>query len=114
MLSVRYSEFFGMTTSTSNASLETVATPDQRDLSPSRPEVQENKSQKAVQTIAGSFIFLIICTAIVLTALAYGTVHSWALALFEIASAVIVIFWCVDTWRTGVLRLSGNKLQLPV
>lgn len=55
-----------------------------------------------------------LCTAIVLTTLAYGTVHYWALAIFELGAAAIVVLWVVDAWQTGELRLSRNALQWPL
>ena len=55
-----------------------------------------------------------ICVAIVLTALAYGTVHYWALALFNLGAVVILLLWVLDAWRLGNFRVSRNVLQLPL
>lgn len=52
--------------------------------------------------------------ALVLSTLAYGTVHYWALALFQSSAALVIIFWAVDAWRSRTLRLSRNSLQLPL
>lgn len=49
-----------------------------------------------------------------LSALAYGTVHYWALAVFQIGACVIIFFWAVDGWRSQRLRFSRNILQLPL
>jgi O-antigen ligase len=65
-------------------------------------------------TIYSRFLFLILCLAIVLSALAYGTVHYWALALFGLSGVVIVLLWMADGWRLGTLRVSKNVLQLPL
>jgi O-antigen ligase len=65
-------------------------------------------------TIASRFLFLTLCTSIVLTALAYGTVHYWAMALFAIGGGLLVFFWLADAWRLGTLRISKNSLQLPL
>ncbi|HAF12566.1 MAG TPA: hypothetical protein DCK99_02460 [Blastocatellia bacterium] len=65
-------------------------------------------------TLASRFAFLIICLAIILSALAYGTVHYWALALFFLGGIVILILWLADSWILGSLRLSRNVLQLPL
>ena len=65
-------------------------------------------------TSASRLIFFVLCTAIVLTTLAYGTVHYWALAVFELGAASIVVLWVIDAWQTGELRLSRNALQLPL
>lgn len=55
-----------------------------------------------------------LCLAIVLSALAYGTVHYWALALFELGACVVILLWAVDAWRSRTLRISRNLLQLPL
>lgn len=65
-------------------------------------------------TIASRFLFLTVCSAIVLSALAYGTVHYWALALFGLGGVLIIFLWMADGWRLGTLRLSKNALQLPL
>ena len=55
-----------------------------------------------------------LCIAVVLSTLAYGTVHYWALALFQLGAVAIVILWAVDAWRSRTLRFSRSSLQLPV
>jgi hypothetical protein len=65
-------------------------------------------------TLASRFAFLVICVAIVLSALAYGTVHYWALGLFNLGGLTILILWVLDAWRLGNLRVSRNALQLPL
>lgn len=65
-------------------------------------------------TLASRFVFLLICVAIVLSALAYGTVHYWALELFNLGALTILVLWIVDAWNLGNFRLSGNPLQFPV
>lgn len=67
-----------------------------------------------MHTVASRFIILILCLALVLSTLAYGTVHYWALALFQASAALIIFFWAVDAWRSRVLRISRNLLQLPL
>lgn len=65
-------------------------------------------------TLASRFAFLILCVAIILSALAFGTVHSWSQALFFLGALVLVILWVVDSWSLGTLRISRNVLQLPL
>lgn len=55
-----------------------------------------------------------ICVAIVLSALAYGTVHYWALGLFNLGGLTILVLWVLDAWRLGHLRVNKNLLQLPL
>ena len=65
-------------------------------------------------TVASSFIFVTLCTAIVLSALAYGTVHYWALAVFEFGAALTVCMWCADALSSGNFRINRSVLQLPL
>jgi len=67
-----------------------------------------------VRTLASRFIIVIVCVCVVLSTLAYGTVHYWALALFQLGAVGIVIFWAVDAWRSRTLRFSRNILQVPL
>src|SRR6266446_1898442 len=65
-------------------------------------------------TIASRFLFLQICVSLVLSALAYGTVHYWALAVFAASGVLVIFLWIADGWRLGTLRISRNALQLPI
>lgn len=65
-------------------------------------------------TLASRFLFLLLCIAIVLSALAYGTVHYWTLSIFSLGAVCILALWVADAWRLGSLRVSRNVLQLPV
>ena len=50
----------------------------------------------------------------VLTTMAYGTVHYWALAVFAATAAGMVCLWCLDGLVLRSVRLSKNLLQLPL
>jgi len=65
-------------------------------------------------TLASRFAFLIVCLAIILSALAYGMVHYWALAVFFIGGVSILVLWLIDSWNLGSFRISRNVLQLPL
>lgn len=65
----------------------------------------------AGRTLASRFIFLIICVSIVLSTLAYGTVHYWSLAVFQAGAALLILLWAMDAWASRRLRLSRNALQ---
>ncbi len=67
-----------------------------------------------VHTLASRFVIVLLCLAIVLSTLAYGTVHYWALAVFQTGALLTLFFWAVDGWRSQTLRLSLNVLQLPL
>jgi O-antigen ligase len=72
------------------------------------------KTYRIRHTLASRFAFLIVCLAIILSALAYGTVHYWALALFFLGGVSILVLWLVDSWHLGQFRVSRNVLQLPL
>jgi O-antigen ligase len=112
MMSVRFSVRFGMTTSLSNE-LNSVAIAERQQAA-----IATKSSQRVVyrirHTLASRFVFLTICVAIVVSALAYGTVHYWALTLFNLGALVIVILWVVDAWDLRTFRISRNALQLPL
>lgn len=80
--------------------------------------VETSSSERGVyrirHTLASRFAFLVICVAIVLSALAYGTVHYWALGLFNLGGLTILVLWVLDAWRLRNLRISRNLLQLPL
>jgi O-antigen ligase len=66
------------------------------------------------RTLASRFIILVLCLAVVLSTLAFGTAQAWALAFFQAGAGLVAILWTVDAWRTQRLRLSSNLLQLPL
>lgn len=103
-----------MTTSLSSAEAKSVALKESAALS-QQPTSTSSRSPRLVpHTIASRFLFLIICVSIVLSALAYGTVHYWAMALFALGGVSIIFFWLADAWRLGALRISKNLLQIPL
>ncbi len=101
-----------MTTSVSN--VETSLAVADGAAPPVRTSSSEYRVHRPRHTLASRFAFLVICIAIVLSALAYGTVHYWALGLFNLGGLTILILWVLDAWRLGNLRISRNLLQLPL
>ncbi|HEV2763284.1 MAG TPA: O-antigen ligase family protein [Pyrinomonadaceae bacterium] len=69
---------------------------------------------EAAPTVASRLVVFVLCAAAVLSTLAFGTVHSWSLALFAGGAAFLLLCWTLDAWRTRSLRLSRNLLQLPL
>lgn len=65
-------------------------------------------------SFANSFIVFWICSTLILSTLAFGTVHTWALSLFYCCAVVVVLFWIIDAWRTNGLRFNNSLLQLPL
>ncbi|HYN24153.1 MAG TPA: O-antigen ligase family protein [Pyrinomonadaceae bacterium] len=78
------------------------------------PKPVEPPVYRVQHTLASRFIFLTLCVAIVLAALAFGTVHYWALVLFSLGALATVVLWVIDAWRLGKLRISRNPLQIPL
>ena len=101
-----------MTTSTSNAS----AVPVLRAQTPAVTSVKPGKPERVKRrhTLASRLAYLTICVAVVLTALAYGTVHYWALATFALSAAGLICLWCVDGLVLRSAQLSRNALQWPL
>ncbi|MGB7068009.1 MAG: O-antigen ligase family protein [Pyrinomonadaceae bacterium] len=62
----------------------------------------------------GKLIFILICATIVLTTLAYGAVHQPIIAIFYLATTVMMILWVYDGFSTGSVRFSTSQLQIPI
>jgi O-antigen ligase len=101
-----------MTTSVSNDEVSVLTVPGSQPLAATSS--QDREVYRIRHTLASRFAFLVICVAIVMSALAYGTVHYWALGLFNLGGLTIIILWVLDAWRLGTLRVSKNALQLPL
>jgi O-antigen ligase len=101
-----------MTTSTFSPSLRPASPPVEDSAAPPAPT--EPALVELPRTAASSFIVAVLGIAIVLTSLAFGTVHYWALFTFALGAAIIVTAWAVDAFRTGGWRFSRNPLQLPL
>lgn len=90
-----------------------------KELVPEAVEIQRLKSSgytsyRIKHTLPSRFAFLILCAAIILSALAFGTVHYWAQAIFFLGAVSILTLWLVDSWILGSFRISLNVLQLPL
>ncbi len=108
-----------MTTSIFNASAQEAATTPRGAEAASADKMPTSTAQhiahvEPVHTLWSRFIILLLCLAIVLSTLAYGTVHSWSLAVFQAGAAIVIVLWCMDAWRSQTLRLSRNALQWPL
>jgi O-antigen ligase len=100
-----------MTTSISSQKNSAIAAPE---TEVRLAEARSYTTYRIRHTLASRFAFLIICLAIILSALAYGTVHAWSLAVFFIGGVLMLILWVVDSWNLGAFRISRNVLQLPL
>jgi O-antigen ligase len=103
-----------MTTLISNAEAKSLALKESAALESANSVARSDQTRFVPHTIASRFLFLTLCIAIVLSALAFGTVHYWAMALFDLAGVTVIVLWTADAWRLGTLRVSKNVLQLPL
>jgi len=104
-----------MTTSISDAEARSLALKESATLVQAPPPAAGTAALRLVpHTIYSRFLFLAICVAIVMSALAYGTVHYWSMAVLDLCGALLILLWLADGWRLGTLRLSKNVLQLPL
>ncbi|HZN06048.1 MAG TPA: O-antigen ligase family protein [Pyrinomonadaceae bacterium] len=101
-----------MTTSVSNDEVSVAVSPGAQPLAATVS--QDRGVYRIRHTLASRFAFLVICVAIVTSALAYGTVHYWALGLFNLGGLTLLVLWVLDAWRLGNFRVSRNLLQLPL
>src|SRR5258707_68091 len=101
-----------MTTSTFNASEVPALRAETPALSNVRPGTSAQTKRR--HTLASRLAFLMICVAVVLSTLAYGTVHYWALATFALSAAGIVCLWSIDGLVLRSAQLSRNALQWPL
>src|SRR5258706_8357904 len=101
-----------MTTSSFNAS-EVPALREKTLLAPGVKPAPIGQSKRR-HTLASRLLFLTICVAVVLTTLAYGTVHYWAMAAFALSAAGIVCLGCGDGVVLRSVQLSRNALQWPL
>ena len=103
-----------MTISPSTASAESLAdAPQAEEHAPDRATGAPGETD-VPPTLASRFIILALCLAVVLSTLAFGTVHSWTLGLFYLGAVFMLLAWMADAWRTRRLRISLNFLQLPL
>ena len=65
-------------------------------------------------TRASKIIFFLLCATIILTALAYGTVHQPTIAVFYVVAVIIIFLWVTDAFFNGVLRFNKSLLQIPI
>lgn len=66
------------------------------------------------ETWASRLIFFLLAAMLVFSALAYGTVHSWAVGVLLFVAALLLLLWTLDAWRTGLFVISRSWLQLPL
>lgn len=101
-----------MTTSISSAEISGLAPQDS--VAPPATVSGERQVYRIRHTLPSRFAFLLLCVAIVLSALAFGTVHYWSMAIFNLGALTIIALWIFDGWKLGTLRISRNILQVAL
>ena len=81
---------------------------------PAPPSVPAHATAELPRTVWSRFIIVMLCLAVVTTTLAFGTVHSWSLAIFQLSAGLVFAFWMLDAFSSRTLRFSRNFLQLPL
>jgi O-antigen ligase len=99
-----------MTTLISNESPAPVLEPRRRPGTASKAD----QNTKRRHTLASRLAFLTICVMIILTTLAFGTVHDWALATFAATAAGLVCLWCLDGIILRSVQLHRGAVQWPL
>ena len=67
-----------------------------------------------LMTLPNKISFVLVCTTLLLSAVAYGTVHQPIIALFYIVTASLILLWAYETFRTGEVHYNASYLQLPL
>lgn len=70
-------------------------------------------NEELPRTFANRVAFVLLCVAFVFATLAYGAVHQPVIALVYLLVVLVLIFWAVDSLRSGVVRYSLSLLQVP-
>jgi O-antigen ligase len=96
------------------AALAPATTGGQPPAPPADPARARTPVAEVPRTLWSRFIILILCLAVVLSTLAFGTVHSWSLGLFQAGAGLVLALWMMDAWRSRALRVSRSFLQLPL
>ena len=65
-------------------------------------------------TAANKIIFFLLCACLVVSTLAYGTVHQPTIALFYFVIAGMLVIWAVDGFASGSIKFSRSLIQLPI
>lgn len=64
-------------------------------------------------TLPNKIAFGLIMATVVIATIAYGAVHQPILALFYLLVTVTTIFYCLDSFKVGEMKVSSSSLQLP-
>ncbi|HTK26855.1 MAG TPA: O-antigen ligase family protein [Pyrinomonadaceae bacterium] len=61
-----------------------------------------------------SAILFTLCFIVIFSTLTFGAVDPATFSVLAVITALVIVFWAIDSWRQRGLRFSGSRLQLPV
>lgn len=64
--------------------------------------------------IANRTVFFLLSACVIVSTLAYGTVHQPTISLFYFVVAAMLILWALDSFLSGSVRYSRSLLQAPL
>lgn len=70
-------------------------------------------NEELPRTFINRVAFVVVCVAFVFATMAYGAVHQPVIALVYLLIVFMLVFWAVDSLRSGVIRYSSSLLQIP-
>lgn len=59
-------------------------------------------------------LFFVLCALIILTTLAYGTVHQPVIIIYYVFVVLVMLLWAADGFASGTLRFNKSLIQLPL
>jgi len=65
-------------------------------------------------TAANKTIFFLLCACVIVSTLAYGTVHQPTIALFYFVIAGMLVIWAIDGFTGSSVKYSTSLIQIPV
>ncbi len=65
-------------------------------------------------TLANKTAFVLLFVVIVFTILFYGAVHQPIIAVFYVLTALLLVLWAVDTFRSGTVRVTPNLIPFTI
>jgi O-antigen ligase len=65
-------------------------------------------------TLPSRILFFLLCATLVVSTMAYGTVHQPIISLFYLVGVLVIVLWALDAFRTGILRFNKSLIQIPL
>ena len=65
-------------------------------------------------SLISRIIFVLLCTMLVFSTAAFGSVDVWALGVNVLFAGLLIIFWTIETWRKKEFRFNTSALQIPI